>query len=114
MVLTGAMDKTIKIFNLSRTFENSNKYELKPLKNIALTNLPILTAKFNPTDSEVIATGLKKYILSFDLVKETFEKSAPAFITSRLDGRIRSFEKSSDDKLLAIFGHNQYIMICSA
>mmetsp|Transcript_10103 Transcript_10103/g.8618 ORF Transcript_10103/g.8618 Transcript_10103/m.8618 type:complete len:115 (-) Transcript_10103:82-426(-) len=106
MLLTGAMDKTIKIFNLSRTFENSNKYELKPIKNISLTNLPILTAKFNPSNNEIIGTGLKKYILSFDLIKETFDKSAPSFITSRLDGRIKSFAKSSDDKLLAVYGHN--------
>lgn len=112
-LLSTGMDKTIKIFNLSKTFE-SNKYELRPMKSLYTKNLPILTAKFNCSNNEILASGMRKYLLSFDLVKETFDKSAPSFITSRLDGKIKSFNLSHDDETIALYGHNQYVMMTSA
>jgi len=112
-MITAGLDKTIKIFNIAKTFDSS-KYELKPLKNIYLKNLPVVSAQFNCTQNEIVATGLKKYVLSFDLVKETFEKSAPSFITDRLEGKIKSFLISPDEKYIALYGHNQYLMMLSA
>ena len=112
-LLSSGLDKTVKIFNISKEFE-TNQYELRPLKTLYCKNLPVLTAKFNCSSNEVLATGLKKYILSFDLVKETFDKSAPSFVTSRLDGKIKSFTLSPDEQKIALFGNNQYILIISA
>lgn len=112
-LLTSGLDKTIKIFNLSKVFE-TNKYELRPMKTLYTKNLPILTAKFNNSYNEILATGLKKYLLSFDLVKESFDKSSPSFITARLENKIKSFALSPDEQTIALFGHNQYVMMVSA
>jgi len=112
-LLSAGLDKTIKIFNISKVLE-TNKFELRPVKSIFTKNLPILTAKFNGTYNEIIATGQRKYILGFDLVKETFEKSAPSFITARLQNKVKSFSLSHDDQTIAIYGHNQYMMMVSA
>ena len=112
-LLSSGLDKTIKIFNISKVFE-TNKYEMRPLKTLYATNLPILTAKFNSSRNEILATGLRKYLLIFDLVKETFDKSAPSFITSRLNGKIKSFKLSPDEETIALYGDNQYLMMADA
>jgi len=112
-LLSAGLDKTIKIFNISKVFE-TNKYEMRPMKTLYAKNLPILTAKFNGTYNEVLATGMRKYLLSFDLVKETFDKSTPSFISERLEGRVKSFMLSPDEETIALYGHNQYMLIVSA
>ena len=112
-LLSAGLDKTVKIFNISKNFETS-QYDLRPMKTLYCKNLPILTAKFNCSSNEVIATGLKKHLMSFDLVKETFDKSAPSFVTARLSNKIKSFTISADEQKIALFGNNQYILILSA
>jgi U3 small nucleolar RNA-associated protein 18 len=112
-VLTAGLDKTLKLFNLAKSNE-SDKFELRPLKSLFVKNLPIVSAQFNCLNNEVIASGMKEYILSFDLAKETFERSSPSFITDRLQGKIKSCLVSPDEKYMAVYGHNQYLMMVHA
>lgn len=113
LFLTAGLDKTIKLFQISKQAETS-KYFLKPTKSYYLKGLPIQKAQFLNSENQIIASGMSKYFVTLDLGSERLERISPSFVTSRLDGKIKGLVISPSEDVFALWGESCYISIMCA
>ncbi len=67
------------------------------MKNVYLEGLPIFAAKFINSNNEIIASGMKKHLLSYNLVNDKLEKISSFLFTNRFDKKINNFTVSNND-----------------
>ena len=67
------------------------------MKNIYLEGLPLFCAKFLNSTNEVLAAGMKKHLLSYNLVNDKLEKISSFLFTNRFEKKINYFEVSKNE-----------------
>eukprot|EP01016_Furgasonia_blochmanni_P057191 TRINITY_DN9888_c0_g1_i4.p1 TRINITY_DN9888_c0_g1~~TRINITY_DN9888_c0_g1_i4.p1 ORF type:complete len:490 (+),score=76.98 TRINITY_DN9888_c0_g1_i4:60-1472(+) len=114
MFLSAGYDKTIKIFDIRRAREKESAQDgVKCIKTIYTKGLPLQQVRFLFNKNEVVCSGLKRHLLSFDIVKETFEKISNGLFTSRFDKPPLNFAVSKDEQYIAVFGDTGYVIVLS-
>ena len=105
VVLTAGFDKRVRLFQVDGT---TNAL----VDSVFIPDLPIRTAKFTRDGSQVICSGRRPFVYSFDVTTGKVTK------VDRLIGReersLERFVVSPDGKLIAFFGNHGYIILASA
>ena len=76
---------------------------MKLIKEIYLEGLPIKCSKFITSSKEILSTGMKKHIISYDLNTDKMEKISNKNFTEYFHKQIDTFTISPDEKYLAMF-----------
>lgn len=104
----------VKIYNV-RDQKQEYRDKIKLIKSIYLENLPIESARFISSRGEVLASGLKKHLLTIDLQKDSIEKVSSYLFTNRFEKKLGKFIMSRDEKYIALFNKEGfYVMILDA
>eukprot|EP01017_Pseudomicrothorax_dubius_P042738 TRINITY_DN7018_c0_g1_i3.p1 TRINITY_DN7018_c0_g1~~TRINITY_DN7018_c0_g1_i3.p1 ORF type:complete len:384 (+),score=89.46 TRINITY_DN7018_c0_g1_i3:134-1285(+) len=106
ILLTGGFDKVIKLFNLRKREEDAN-FALKAVKSYYLKGLPVGKAKFLHTRNEILACGLRKFMLSVDMTADRIERLSSAGFTTSFERKIDGFSVSRDEEYIALWSKEQ-------
>ena len=70
----------VKIFNIQ---ESNKQYaeKIKLMKSVYFDNTPILCAKFINKRNEILVSGMKKHLLTYNLINDKFEKISSNLFT---------------------------------
>ncbi|KAL4506056.1 hypothetical protein ABPG72_013817 [Tetrahymena utriculariae] len=110
---TSSLDKLVKIYTI-RENRPAFRDNVKLLKQLYLEGMPILSAGFIPSKNEILACGLKKHLLSYNLLNDRIEKISSHLFTQRFDQKIEHFALSPNEAYIALFSEPGYIMILNA
>lgn len=66
------------------------------MKTVYMEGLPILCAKFLNSSNEILVSGMKKHLLSYNLITDKIEKISSYLFTNRFEKYINNFTVSSD------------------
>lgn len=109
--LSAGLDKVIKIYNVRRDEgEDGFIKRLKTVKSVYLEGLPIMKAKFI-NENEILACGMKKHLLLYDINSDKIQKISSAIFTSKVDKKIEEFSVSPSEDYLALTNDKGNIFI---
>lgn len=81
---TAGLDKLVKIYTI-RENRPAFRDNVKLLKQVYFEGLPVLSASFIGSKNELVASGMKKHLLSYNLVTDKVEKISSHLFTQRFD-----------------------------
>lgn len=105
LAFTAGLDKTIRLFNVDG--KNNSK-----IQSVYLPDLPIFSASFSADETEIIASGRRKFLYTFNLEHGQAEKIP--YIAGRDEKFLTKFDVSPCGRFIAVAGNNGAIIILSA
>jgi len=102
----------VKIFNI-RDNKTPLRDNVKLVKTLYLDGLPVLKAQFLNESDEVLTCGLKRHLLSYNLINDHIEKISSHLFTDRFDKKIDNFCVSPNQDYISLFNDKGYIMVLS-
>src|SRR6266498_3389152 len=129
--MTAGLDKTIRLFQVCFYSKSSaliyfsdmcnNFLSLLLIKvdgkknpkiqSVIFNDLPILKAEFNPSGSEIIATGRRKYFYIYNMEAGNVDRSQGIFGLE--DKSLEKFSISPCGKYIVFVGNNGYLTLVS-
>lgn len=117
--VSAGYDKMMKLYSV-RKEENYGvlhtdnfKKSLKVLKKVYFEDFPLKKCRFMAKNQQILCSGLKKHILSYDLIHEKTEKFSSSLFTSYFDKNIDNFSISADESYLALNNNKGDLLILS-
>lgn len=101
LLAIGGYDKVLKLFSLTKNQDTQN-FALKNVKSYHLKGLPIEKAVFLHRFDEILACGMKKFVLGVGLVNEKINKYSSTLFTAKFDQTIDNLELSRDEDYIAL------------
>lgn len=105
--LSGGYDKIMKIYSVKKEenlggMNDGFRKNLKILKKVYVEGFPLKKCRFMAASNQILCSGLKKHLLSYDLVQERTEKYASNLFTSFFDKSVDNFSISQDENYIAL------------
>ncbi|CAB4406560.1 unnamed protein product [Rhizophagus irregularis] len=104
VIMTAGLDKTIRLFQVD------GKKNPK-IQSVIFNDLPILRAEFNPSGSEIIISGRRKYFYIYNIEAGSIDRSQGIFGTE--DKTRENFLISPCGKYIVFIGSNGYLTLVS-
>ncbi|CAG8630153.1 4732_t:CDS:2 [Funneliformis caledonium] len=104
VLMTAGIDKTIKLFQIDGV-------KNPKIQSVFFNDLPILKAEFNPSGSEIIATGRRKYFYIYNIEAGNVDRSQGIFGSE--DKSLENFSISPCGKYIVFVGNNGYLTLVS-
>ncbi|CAI2168790.1 11953_t:CDS:10 [Funneliformis geosporum] len=104
VLMTAGIDKTIRLFQIDGV-------KNPKIQSVFFNDLPILKAEFNPSGSEIIATGRRKYFYIYNIEAGNVDRSHGIFGSE--DKSLENFSISPCGKYIVFVGNNGYLTLVS-
>ncbi|KAG9295388.1 hypothetical protein G9A89_013417 [Geosiphon pyriformis] len=105
VLMTAGLDKTLRLFQID------GKYNSK-IQSIFLEDLPIRKASFNPSGTEIIATGRRPYFYSYNVEAGRIEKIPK--IHGRQEKSYEDFSISPCGGYIVFAGRDGYLILINS
>ena len=117
--LSAGYDKMMKLYSVRKeenygVYSDNFKKNLKILKKVYFEGFPLKKCRFLSQKNQILCSGLKKQLLSYDLQSEKTEKFSSNLFTSYFDKAIDNFQVSADENYIALNNNKGDLIILSA
>jgi len=117
--LSAGYDKIMKLYSVKKEetyagMADGFRKNLKILKKAYFEGFPLKKCRFLSNSHQILCSGLKKHLLTYDLLSEKTEKYASNLFTSFFDKSIDDFSISHDEKYIALNNNKGDIIMLSA